>query len=510
MTRLDGHPGRHRWRVVAACALGMMVLQVGWILAVPPYFGIDEIDHAYRASSVAAGHWGTGGVRSAPGVDHGELIAVRKDVPAAAHDACRQFRYLGPANCSPVGAAQAPGEVLIASSAARYNPTFYVLVDVVAGHARGYANLYLMRAAAALLCTLVLAAGVWSTLVWSRSRWPRAMFLLAVTPETLYSSTVAAPNGLEMISGLTLCSALLGLFATGTAPIGAQRRGLLAVAVVSGSLLVSVHTLGVLWLGLIGLLVLVVAGPGRVLGRVQAAPRGHLGAALLLAIAVVASLAWVLAAGANRTSGAGTPTVSGSAWPQVLMGLPLWPLQAIATFPSRDEPAPPVVYAIVIGLMLAALVRAAPGLRGRLGAGALLLVVVSYALPLALTTLTYHQLGYAWQGRYGMPFAAGLFLLLGLAAERRHPVPGLGPRIVGAAALLTAVAQALAEHHLVQRQLTLALWRDNPHWDVPGPLLLGSLAVVGAGLWAVALLATPVAAPVRHGSSEARDPIPAG
>jgi hypothetical protein len=478
---------RSRWRLVVLCTLGMMVLQVGWILAVPPYFGIDEIDHAYRASSVAAGHWLPEDLPSDQQLARGELVAVPRDIPAATHDACVLFPYMAPEDCTPVGAAPAPGEVLIASTASRYNPLFYAATQVVAVHADGFANLYLMRATAALLCALVFAAGVWSTLVWSRSRWPLAMFLLAMTPEMLYSSTIASPNGLEMVSGLTFTSALFGLFVGSTAPTRNERRGLLAVAVVSGAALVTVHTLGPLWLALTSLLVLVIAGLRPVLRRVREAPRGYLAAGALLGLSVAASAAWVVATGTNQASPTGA-RVPGSAWPEVLLGIVYWPIQAIATFPSRDEPAPLYVYPIVLAVVAAAVYRAVPGLRGRLGAAAVFLVGVSFAVPLALTALTYHQYGLAWQGRYGMPFSVGFFLVLGLAIDRHAPGSRLRRRTIAGAGLVTALVLVVCEQHLVQRQLTLALWRDNPHWHVPHLLVLVALVGAGLGLWALGLL----------------------
>jgi hypothetical protein len=37
--------------------VGVMLLQSAWILAVPPFRGSDEFDHAFRAAGVATGQW---------------------------------------------------------------------------------------------------------------------------------------------------------------------------------------------------------------------------------------------------------------------------------------------------------------------------------------------------------------------------------------------------------------------------------------------------------------------
>ena len=37
--------------------IGVLCLQAAWILTVPAFRGIDEIDHSYRAASVVRGDW---------------------------------------------------------------------------------------------------------------------------------------------------------------------------------------------------------------------------------------------------------------------------------------------------------------------------------------------------------------------------------------------------------------------------------------------------------------------
>ena len=75
-----------------------------------------------------------------------------------------------------------------------------------------------MRAMAALLCALVLALAVWCLTTWVRGTWAFVGLLVGLTPTLIYSTTLAAPNGLEMAAGVLLWSALLGLGrATGSA-----------------------------------------------------------------------------------------------------------------------------------------------------------------------------------------------------------------------------------------------------------------------------------------------------
>ena len=48
---------RPAWRLPALLVLGALVMQAAWILALPPFRGADEFDHAYRAAAVAHGEF---------------------------------------------------------------------------------------------------------------------------------------------------------------------------------------------------------------------------------------------------------------------------------------------------------------------------------------------------------------------------------------------------------------------------------------------------------------------
>src|SRR4051794_34923318 len=149
--------------------LGAFVLQTAWILAVPPFRGSDEFDHAYRAASVADGVW----MPDTPAAHgRGDLVPVSRALVTAAEPICLTYRYLGPDNCFPV-ATTADGKVLIATAGARYNPVFYALVGWPAQPFDGAAALYAMRFAASLLTCLLLALAAWVVAVAFTTSWPR-------------------------------------------------------------------------------------------------------------------------------------------------------------------------------------------------------------------------------------------------------------------------------------------------------------------------------------------------
>jgi hypothetical protein len=263
-----------------------------------------------------------------------------------------------------------------------------------------------------------------------------------------------------------------------------------------------VHTLGPLWLALIALTVLFLAHPAHVWRRMRSDPRGHLVMVGVVALATLASAAWVLVSGTNDPK---TESVhfSDSPYPEILRQLVLWPLQAIGSFPTRTEPAPPIVYAVAVVLMLWAIVAGIRAAGRRERRALLLIVVLSTVLPVGLSLVTYAQVGFAWQGRYGLPYCVGFFLILGLALERATPSPRLRPFPAVLVGLLLAIELVASLRGVVQRELRYPVWQHSPHWHAPGLLVLTVVVLAGLAAWSSAVLgsapersATPAAAEV--------------
>ncbi len=165
-----------------------MLLQAAWILTVPPFRGIDEFDHAFRAAAVARGDWVAG---EAAEDGRGQLVTVPRSLVEAAHGQCAALDYTGPDNCSPVESVS-DGNVTVASAAASYAPAFYWIVGTAARPFDGAASVYAMRIATALLSLMFIGLAAWSVAKLP-SRWPLAGLVLATTPVFVYSTTVAGP-----------------------------------------------------------------------------------------------------------------------------------------------------------------------------------------------------------------------------------------------------------------------------------------------------------------------------
>ena len=136
-----------------------------------------------------------------------------------------------------------------ASPAARYNPAFYALIGTVAKPFHGYPAVFAMRAVAMVLCAALCGFAVAITRRFAATRWPMVAVLVTATPMVTYSTTLAAPNGVELSSALLLWSVLLALARPEVAT--AQGRKLILIGAVSAATLATVRGVGPLWLALI-------------------------------------------------------------------------------------------------------------------------------------------------------------------------------------------------------------------------------------------------------------------
>jgi hypothetical protein len=273
-------PLRLRW-----VGLGLLLLQFAWIVAIPPFAGMDEWDHAYRASAVAHGQLVAPPSEATRGT--GAFVTVPSDIVRAARVECERLNYGGRNEC--VGTAES-GFTEVASGAGRYPPTYYAMVGWPSIFLDGNAALYGMRLASLLWCWLLLMA---TFRVLNRWAGPLAGFVVCIglTPTLVYASAVVAPNGLEMVSGLALWTAVASL------ALDRQQRAFdawtLGLGLVSCSLLLSLRALGPMWAVLIAGVALIAWAPAwsRILELLRT--RRGIAAATWLVAVTASSIWWV-------------------------------------------------------------------------------------------------------------------------------------------------------------------------------------------------------------------------
>jgi hypothetical protein len=163
----------------------------------------------------------------------------------------------------------------------------------------------------------------------------------------------------------------------------------------------------------------------------------------------------------------------------------------VGAFPLRNEPAPLLLYAIavvVIGIFGVVAVRAVAADRALLRTGALIMFW-SVAVPVGLTYVTYHQNGLTWQGRYGMPYTVGLFVVAAIALDRTNPP--LSQPIVLVGTLTWGLAHVVGQVHVLGEQRSDTHLVAATGWWAPPTALIVLLALAAAAAWLGALRRQP-------------------
>lgn len=469
-----------RWRIPLLLFVGSLLLQFAWIVALPPFRGIDEFDHAYRATAVAHGEWVVDSYVSPPHT-WGYLITVPRDLVHAASRECQTYAYVGYDNCHPVRTLP-HGMVTVASSAARYNPLFYWVIGTVAKPFAGASALYAMRITAAVLCSALLALAGYALERWKNPKWALMSLFGAMTPMVVYSTALPAPNGIEMMAGLTLWACLLGLARVAQV----DQRKLLWISTAAAVILATVRSLGPLWLALILLTCVGITGPAETRAIVHRHRRTLVTSILLVGTATLAGALWTLTQGTNSPSLVSSSKSASAPIANTLKQLPLWLFQTMGAFPTRNEMAPMELYA-VFTVVFAAIVGVSLW-RGDLRTRSALAAVCtcSYLVPTVLVLLTFSRLGGAWQGRYELPYSIGIPVVAALALTQRpvrhrlvFPVL-LGGWLAIASAQVVGVAQVLVQE---SQSSPLA---GTDEWHIPPLWLIVSFTITGMLAWALA------------------------
>ncbi len=486
---------------VVGILLGTFLVQVAWIVAVPPFRGIDEFDHVFRADAVAHGDWGPALV--APTEGRGGIVQVRENLVDAASTMCLSYEYTSDANCLPIERF-ADGRVSVATGAFAYHPVYYWLVGAPARFVDGDAALLVMRLVSALLCTLMLGAAYWALGLVHRSLLPRIGLLVGTTPVFLYSTSMVAPNGLEMTAGAAAWSGFLALSLRG--PDLPHRSRVLLVTAGAAVVLTSLRQLGPVWLLLVVAMCLILGGLRPWVRLTRFAPVAIIGAVTTVGAATLAAYVWVVGSRSATLPPVTEPYPDpvGTAVSQ----LPLWFLQAIAAFPIRDDPAPVVVYAtyLLVGTLLLGMAVRWGSTRTRLTL--LLTIAVSALVPLAVTLATIESLGKTWQGRYGLPFSVGLFVLAGLALSHRGPPLRAWSRWLPLLAILLSIAHATSTVSVYDKELRNDAARASDTWPLLPAWVVGALAVTGVlvCMWTVWAAGDRSDRPEQDARREAVDP----
>jgi hypothetical protein len=467
-----------------------LILTVAWVFATPLMGVPDEPAHTIRAAAVARGEF-VGDVIN-DGTFHYPTIEIPGYIEETLHLACFAGQPDATAACQP-DVSDNTKLVDSGSSAASNNPVFYAVVGLPSLVLSGEAALYAMRLVAALASSLLLTVMVLALRRQSHTIWPVVGASVGITPMVLFLSGSLNPGGVE-IAGAGAVAAILTMLIR--VPLSNRDRWIYgALLVLSTVALTSGRTLAVLWLAIIGVACLIYF-PLKALIPVLRRPATWFTLAGM-AIPVLWIFVWFKLSitaidPTGRTPGRvpGIRNVITITLESTGDNLRAW----VGQFGWLDFMAPEatqLVYgAAIVVVVVSALVLAS----GRARAAIAFLTAAAILVPVVVQAALFDEVGWLWQGRYGIPLYLVLVVFCGIALDGAQParLSLKSTRLLTTGAALLAVAQIVAFVVLLRRYVTGSLdWAVmiiGPKWQPPsGWITVIVLYSIGALLAAILL-----------------------
>jgi hypothetical protein len=457
-----------------------------WGLSSPLFNVPDEPEHAvYAAAAVRGQVWATteGGRTT---------VTVPADFAAASGiPTCFEFQPHVPAGCAPQFGGRS-GDAEATTTVGHYPPAYYAYAGLATLVADGKTAVYLMRALTVVLVAGLLASAACSALATQRPPLALAGLGLATTPMLFFFAGSVNPQAPEIAAAISLwCAGLVLLTRLRVDPDLplTWRNPLLRRCLMAVLLLTVTRPLSLLWLTLIVVALLALSGTSKSLVRLMRTG-AVIGIAPLVFVTAGSTLAWVV----FRDSLTLLPvpqwaeTPFREAVPTALSTIDAQLVQMVGTFGWLDTPLRGwVVDVFLIGLVGVGTLSLAVARRREMIVLGLIAAAV-LLIPTVLQLMTYRESGFTWQGRYTLPLAVGVPLVLGLLLathEDRRPAGLQGVvRVSGIVFVVVQVAALLWALNRNVNGINGFLGVTPAGWAPPLPV----------GVLAVALASTAVAA----------------
>ena len=406
--------------MVHSFALGTLVifsLMAAWSLSMPLYSGPDETSQVVHAAALVrgqligtpvAGYENPFTTVTVPGTFGNGLELMQ----------CYMFRPNVPASCA--AHVELSAKPMRSSTySGRYPPLYYAVVGLPTLLTDSVWAVTGMRLLGALMCSVLLGLAYMAMTVWSRARMLPVGFLCALTPAAVYMGAMVNPNGLEIAAAICLWCAgmILALEHPQDPP-----RGLVVVVAASGCVLTLTRGLSPLWTFLALTAVVLLVGPRAAWRLLRSRRDMQLAATALLTSGIIATV-WILLAHSLWLAPAG-PVVLPHASEAHIISQAFgqtwtWLHQMVGILGWLDTPLPVWTY---WAWGLASVTLVVVGLwSGRFRTSGVLLIIVllSFLLPVGIELVNARTIDLAWQGRYTLPLAVGIPLLAAASAGLR-------------------------------------------------------------------------------------------
>ena len=480
----------HRgWRIVVSLVfLGYALLTAAWVMGNPPFAAPDEWAHYLRTIGVGHGELvGEPAPYEPAGMVEPQLSWVNQastvvDVPPHLSPngyGCFAFQPQVSAACQ-YSITPADYPTAAVTVVGTYQPLIYMPTGLAMRLADSTLSANRIGRAVVAMMAMTALAGASATVFRASDRTgPLIGIFLAVSPMVVFVGAVLNPSGGEVWAALAFSAAVFSI-AFDTSP----RNWQWALLGSSGLVLALSRSLGPLWIGLLGLVVMVLLGPAGTLRKLRSGRLPAAIAASAVIMGLIVSRAWETLYGPSTVFDLQPvePTLAaafGQA-PAVLR-------QEVGVFGYLDTYMPSASYLAwflgIVGILgLGYLV----GTRGeRLAMAAT--TALAIAAPALLLGAVVRHTGFGVQGRHALPLAMSVPLLAGYVLGNRRPLlGGLKPRnLVAVVAGLAATVQIVAWLTNARRYAVGSngpiLFFQNPEWSpVGGWTIWFSLALCGA------------------------------
>lgn len=494
-------------RAWIAAFLGFFLLGGAWAIAMPTDGNPDELQHIERAYG-AADLQLTAPKSLALAGRAGAVYSVPKSL-IPPNSLC--MYYLAPpdlqslsstlsdtdlrpaergADCvEPAGASRE--RVKVASSTGRYSPVYYLPVGIPMLIHPTQGGIVAGRLVSAAMSSALLACAV-AVAAWWRKRLLVAAVIVTATPAVVDLMGAINPSGFEIASGVAFWASLLPLARVPREVLDATgaRRPLVALAVVSGALLLTIRGLGPLWAFLIVLACAAVARKGAV--RELAKRRDMRITAGLLTVVGLAGIAYNVKVGGYDWY----PTIGPAPVPPtrpadyagaVLQRLSAFANEAVGAFGYIDVWAPSWMVTLWFMLFGAVLI---PGLLRASRRHVLAIVgviVVALGLTYYFDFKYFKILDWSQYTRYFLPFIVGAWMMAAVltpdgAVSRREErrLPALIV-IASVPAQLWALALVMTRFQAIGQSVNPFKGTWTPIWGVYAPVVAMVLGLVALG-----------------------------
>jgi hypothetical protein len=457
-------------------------LGLAWVIATPIFAAPDEPAHVIRAASVGRGE--LLGKKPPPE----RLIppigdaAVEVTAPATYNGVnitCFIWQKDVSADCMNFGGGSTR-DIKVDTWVGHHNPAYYVPVGFLSRIVKpGSGQVFLMRAIGMLIVAALLASCLETLKRVALPIWASTGFAVAISPMVIFLASTVSPSGVEIggAVGVWVHGAVLAKEAPDT--IDGKLIDRLGIAM---SILLLSRALSPLWVGVIGLVLLILTTRAGLLALAKSRRVWIWGGVLAACSAI--QVAWFIY-GEPLTHFVGDPVEAST--PSLIrtsVGKTGEMLrQMVGVFGWLDTRAPGLTFFIWV-IALGGIAVLAIALASKRFVWALLAATsATVVLPVIVESAGAHEAGFIWQGRYTLPLAVGVPLIAGIGVGTSERARDVSRRLGWVIAGALAVAHALAFAQALRRY---AVGADGPLWFFPDarwePPVPSFVLIVGYGL----------------------------